>query len=274
MQNCNVLSLAYLTVDGADPIEHIEAAAAGGFDAAGLRIVPPSHLTIDYGIVGNRERIREINRARERTGVRVFDIEICTLNAQTDIARFVPALETSAELGASFVQSVSEDPDQQRAADRFAELCDAAAKFGLRIALECMRFRHVQTIEAASALVSAAGRPNGGVLVDALHLARSGGTPAAVAAVSREQIAYMQLCDAPAASPPLDELAYESRNKRLPPGEGELPLDDLFDALPDDVAISVEVPRSADKDRSFRERAVMTGDAARAYLAKYRARRA
>src|SRR5436190_15794604 len=106
MQTRNLLSLAYLTVDGTPPVEHIEAAAAGGFGAAGLRIVPPSHLKIDYGVVGNPARIREINRARERTGIAVLDIEICTLNAQIEVARFVPALETSAELGASFVQAV------------------------------------------------------------------------------------------------------------------------------------------------------------------------
>jgi sugar phosphate isomerase/epimerase len=273
VQARNLLSLAYLTVDGAAPIDHIEAAAAGGFDAAGLRIVPPSHLAIDYGVVGNPACIREINRARERTGVRVFDIEVFTLNADTDIARFLPAFETSAEIGAAFVQVVSEDPDAKRAADRFGALCDAAARFGLRVSLEFMRFRQLPTIEAAFALVSAAGRSNGGVLVDALHLARSGGTPAAVAALPPERIAYMQLCDAPAKAPRLEDLAHESRNHRLPPGEGELPLDELFDALPDDIPISVEVPRSIDAGRATRERAVLGGGAARAYLAKYRARR-
>lgn len=272
MQTRNLLSLAYLTVDGAAPIDHLEAAAAGGFDAAGLRIVPPSHLAIDYGVIGNPARIREINRARERTGVGVLDIEVFTLNADTDVARWLPALETSAEIGASFVQAVSEDSDTRRAADRFAALCDAAAQFGLRVSLEFMRFRQLRTIEAAHALVTAAGRSNGGVLVDALHLDRSGGTPAAVAALPPARIAYMQLCDAPAEAPRLEDLAHESRTARLPPGEGELPLDELFDALPDDIPISVEVPRSIDTGRSAKERAVPAGDAVRAYLAKYRAR--
>jgi len=273
VQTRNQLSLAYLTVDGTPPVDHIEAAAAGGFDAAGLRIVPPSHLAIDYGVVGNPAAIRDINRARERTGVGVLDIELFTLNAATDVVRFLPALETSAEIGASFVQAVSEDPDEQRAADRFASLCDAAAGFGLRVALEFMRFRQLQTIEAAAALVNAAGRPNAGVLVDALHLSRSGGSPAAVAALPAERIAYMQLCDAPAKAPRLEELAREARNDRLPPGEGSLWLDELFDALPDNVPISVEVPRSIDVGRSAKERAILAGDAARAYLAQYRARR-
>lgn len=273
MQTRNYLSLAYLTVDGAAPVEHIEAASAGSFDAAGLRIVPPSHLAIDYGVVGNPTAIRDIKRACERTGVGVLDIEVFTLNADTDVGRFMPALETSAEIGASFVQAVSEDPDQQRAADRFASLCEAAASFALRVALEFMWFRQLQTIEAAAALVNAAGRANAGVLVDALHLSRSGGSPAAVAALPPKLIAYMQLCDGPAKAPRREDLAREARNERLPPGEGALWLDELFDALPDNVPISVEVPRRVDVGRSAKERAVLAGDAARAYLAKYRARR-
>jgi len=272
-QTRNLLSLAYLTVNGAKPVDHLEAAAAGGFDAAGLRIVALSHLNIDYGVIGNRERIREINRARERTGVQVFDIEVFTLGEKTDVAQLMPALETSAEIGASFVQAVSEDPDAARAAATFAALCDAASGFGLSVLLVFISFRTLRTLQDTLALLEAAGRPNSGVLVDALHLARSGGSAAAVATVPRERVAYMQLCDAPAQAPPIDHLAHEARTERRMPGDGDLPLEDLFDALPDDVPISVEVPRSSDVDRSAKERAVLAGAATRAWLARYRARR-
>ena len=183
LQIGNQLSLAYLTVNGAAPVEQIEAAAAGGFDAAGLRILAPSHVPMQHAVIGNKPLIQEIKRARQRTGIGVLDIEVFTLDANVDVEQFLPALETAAEIGASYVQAVSEEPDQQRAVDCFAALCDAAAGFGLRVSLEFMRFRHLQTIEAASALVSAAGRSNAGVLVDALHLSRSGGSPEAVAAL-------------------------------------------------------------------------------------------
>jgi sugar phosphate isomerase/epimerase len=163
---------------------------------------------------------------------------------------------------------VSEDADQARATDRFAELCDAAA----RASACALRWNSCASARCRRSkppprLVNAAARSNAGVLVDALHLARSGGTPAAVAALPRERIAYMQLCDAPRQSPPVDDLAREARHDRLHAGEGELWLDELFALAADDVAISVEVPRSADAARSFRERAVIAGDLARAYLA-------
>lgn len=269
----NRLSLAYLTVNGAHPVEHIEAAAAAGFDAAGLRILAPSHVPMAHVVIGNKPLIAEIRHARERTGVAVLDIEVFTVGPDTSIAEYLPALETAAQIGAAYVQAVVEDPDPQRVVETFGALCDAAAKFELRVALEFMRFRQLQTIGAASSVVGRAGRSNGAVLVDALHLSRSGGSPVDVASVPAEHIAYMQLCDAPAKQPPFDRLVHEARNERLHAGDGELWLDALFDALPDNVTISVEVPRSVDSGKSVIERARQAGDAARKYLAAYRARR-
>ena len=273
MPTHNKLSLAYLTVNGAHPVEHVEAAAAAGFDAAGLRILAPSHVPLAHVVVGNKPLIADIRRACERTGVSVLDIEVFTLEPGTRMAEYLPALETAAQLRAQYVQAVVQDPDPRRVVETFAALCDAAASFDLRVALEFMRFRDLQTIGAASSLVSVAGRSNGAVLVDALHLSRSGGGPADVAKVPAERIAYMQLCDAPREQPAFDGLVHEARNERLHAGEGALWLDELFDALPHDVAISVEVPRSIDAAKSVAERARLAGDAARKYLAAYRARR-
>ena len=245
MQIDNRLSLAYLTVNGAHPVEHIEAAAAAGFDAAGLRILAPSHVPMAHAVIGNKPMIPTSGALASGPASRILDIEVFTLGANPDGGVFLPALETAAQIGARYVQAVVEDPDPQRAVDTFAALCDAAAKFDLRVALEFMRFRQLQTIEAASALVSMAGRENGAVLVDALHLSRSGGSPADVAAVRGAHCLHATL-RCPGEAPPFDELVHEARNERLHAGEGALWLDELLDALPDNVPISVEVPRSID----------------------------
>lgn len=269
----NLLSLAYLTVDGADPVEHVEAARAGGFDAAGLRIAMPSHLAGGRQVVGDAQAVREIKRACRATGVRVWDVEVITLAPDTAMEAVVPVLETAAEIGAAWVQCVCEDTDLERSLDRFTALCDAADKYPLSIALEFMQFRAVQTIEDAIAMVVASECLNAGVLVDALHLSRSGGVPDTVSGMPRQFIAYMQLCDAPAKVPTLADLPREARTARLYPGEGALPLDALMDVLPRSVAISVEVPTLAAVGLSAAERAIRAGDAARRYLAEYSARR-
>jgi sugar phosphate isomerase/epimerase len=271
MQKHNLRSIAYLTVSGADPVEQIEAAADAGFDAVGLRVAAPLGLSLAYPIAGNPAQIRDIRRASERTGVRVLDSEV--LPPQTVASEFLPALAAAAEIGSTYMQITSEDPDWKRGVANFGNVCDEASRFGLRIALEFMRWRSVRTIDEAARFVSEAGRPNGGIVLDTLHLSRSGGSPRAVANVPADAIMYVQLCDAVETIPATDEgLIKEARGGRLDPGAGSLWLEELFDVLPDDIAISIEVPGSAPADASVKERTQRAADALDLWLARYRAK--
>ncbi len=272
MQTGNPTSLAYLTVAGSEPVEMIEAAAEAGFDYAGLRLVAPRGLRLRHDIVGDAALVRRIRQACDRTGVQVLDVEVFTLAPDTDMASLRQFVETSAELGASILQGVCEDPDRQRAVDRFGTICDMAAPYGMKLALEFMRWRNVATIEDALAFVTSVGRPNATICIDTLHLSRSGGGPGAVQLVPPEQLPYVQLCDAVKQGPPFDGLIDEARNGRLYPGEGALWLDEVMDALPPGIPISLEVPRAAVADRSVHERAKLAGDALRGYLARYHSR--
>jgi sugar phosphate isomerase/epimerase len=146
-----------------------------------------------------------------------------------------------------------------------------AAAAGLKVALEFMRFRSVRTILAAADLVRRAARPNVGVLVDALHLDRSAGTAAEVAALSPGMIALAQLCDAPAVSPAEASLPAEARTSRLHPGQGGLQLGALLDALPAELPLSIEVPNASYAGLTAADRARTAGAAARRFLADYAA---
>jgi sugar phosphate isomerase/epimerase len=265
------LSLAYLTVSGAAPVEQIEAAAAAGFDSVGLRFLAPGDLVLEHEILGNKPLIRDIKLACQRTGIDVLDVEQWTLSANTDLKRLLPAIETAAEIGASFVQCVSEDPDRNRALDHYRALCDAAAPFGMRVALEFMKWREIKTIEGALAFVNQADRINGGIMIDTLHLSRSGGTPAAVAEVPSERLVYVQLCDASAHVPQLEELRQEARTGRLYPGEGSLWLKEVLDVLRPNVPLSIEAPSSLHAGQSVEERALSAARALTAFFARCRA---
>lgn len=266
-------SLAYLTVNGADPLEHIAAAAEAGYQAAGLRILPPRHLADAPAVVGNVPLIRAIRRACNESGVSLLDAEVVSLTPVSTRAELQAVVDAAAELGFSFIQTVVEDSDERRAADRLAELADLAAAAKMRVALEFMRFRAVTDLQSAMHLIQLAGRPNVQVLIDALHLARSGGTPEQVAALSPDSIALAQLCDAPAEAPPADLLAQEARTARLYPGDGALPLSAFLDALPDDVPLSIEVPNTVHEALDYRVRAQCALDATkslRAHKHRYR----
>ena len=93
--------------------------------------------------------------------------------------------------------------------------------------------------------------------MDALHLSRTGGSPADLRKISPELIRSAQLCDAPASRPTTNEaIIQEARSKRLPPGQGELPLAELLAGLPDDIVLSVEVPMENGEPSEVRARYV------------------
>lgn len=261
------LSLAYLTVFGCPPVEHVQAAAAAGYDAAGLRLIAPHGLELAHPIVGDKPLIRQIRSVAADLGVSFLDGEVFTLLPQTDVEAWLPVIETAAEFGMPLMQITSEDPETARAADNLGRIADVAGKHGIRMAIEFMRWRAAATIEDAAALAKASGRENVGILLDTLHLSRSGGSPASVAALPGELMLYLQLCDAPAAQPASDADAIaEARGARLLPGEGDLWLKELMAQLPRDIWISVETPHASVAGLSFTEKAKRGMRATRAFL--------
>lgn len=262
------LSLAYLTVQGCPPLDHVRAAAAAGYDSAGLRLIAPLGLDLAHPIVGDKALIGRLKSLSSELGVDFLDGEVFTLTPATDVREWQAVLETAAELSMPLMQITSEDPDRNRAADNLARIAGMAADHGIAMAIEFMRWRTAATIEDAAELAGLSGARNVGILLDALHLSRSGGSPAAVAALPSDLILYLQLCDAGAEMPADDPSCIaEARGGRLQPGTGALWLRELMDVLPADIAISVETPNSADHALDFTQKAQKGMDFSRRFLA-------
>lgn len=267
MHKQHLLSLAFLTVQGCPPVEHVKCAAAAGYDAAGLRLIAPHGLALADPIVGNKPLIRKIKAAATDLGISFLDGEVFTLLPETDVEAWLPVIETAGEFGMPIMQITCEDPELSRAADNLGRIADAAAQYGIEMAIEFMRWRSAATIEDASRLAAATGRDNVGILLDALHLSRSGGSPAAVAALPQDLILYLQLCDAPTEQPATNaDCIAEARGARMLPGDGGLWLKDLMKVLPANIAISVETPHKGDSALSFVEKARKGMAATRAFL--------
>ncbi|MGH6860584.1 MAG: sugar phosphate isomerase/epimerase family protein [Phyllobacterium sp.] len=261
------LSLAFLTVQGCPPIEHVKVAAASGYDMAGLRLIAPHGLDLAHPIVANKPLIRQIKATAADLGISFYDGEVFTLLPETDVESWLPVIETAAEFAMPMMQITCEDRDLSRAGDKLGRIADAAAEHGMAMAIEFMRWRSTATIQDASRLAAASGRDNVGVLLDALHLSRSGGSPADVAALPEGLVLYLQLCDAPARQP-RDNAARiaEARTERMFPGAGGLWLNELMSVLPGDITISVETPHKGDSTLSFAERAEKAMAATRRFL--------
>lgn len=254
-----VISLAAGTVLDADPGVAIDAAAGAGFDAVGVRFAAPPG---DAALARLGEQVRS-------AGLQVLDVEVARLREPVEPAEFGWLIDAAGALGARFVLAVSDDPDPARTARALQQLADHAEPLGVSIALEFMAFTAVRTLAAAAQLVTAAGRDNLAVLVDVLHLARSGGSVDDVRGRLGERIGYLQLCDAPRIGPSgPDGLADEARHRRLLPGEGELPVLETLSVLRERLEL---LPLSVEVQSDQLARTHTPGERARAAMRATRA---
>lgn len=234
-------SLAAMTVLPLTPAQAIATAANAGYDAVGLRLIAPAPGMMAYPLMDDAVMLRETLAQMKGTGVRVFDLEIVRLNAQFDARAFLPFLEVGAKLGARAVLVAGDDLDAARMAQSFGQFCELAAPYGLTANIEFMPWTAVKNCNVAATLVKAAGSPtNAGVLVDAIHFARSASSLDDVAALPREWLHYGQFCDAVGVPDSMEEILRQARCQRLLPGEGDIDLTGLIKALPSDLTVSVE----------------------------------
>jgi sugar phosphate isomerase/epimerase len=235
------LVLCHFTAIEVEPPAFVDLAAQAGFAAISLMIQFPRSYGPGFPMAGDTRMRRETKHRLETTGVTLFDAATCRLEPGTETGEFQAMMESAAYLGAHRVDVNGNDPDASRLTDHFAALCALCAEHGLGVGLEFMMSTQVKTLGDALALIERSGARNAAVTVDALHLARSGGSPQDVAALGSAQISYVQLCDGPA-HPPGQGYAQEAAAERMLPGAGDLPVRALVDAVGPDVMLGVEAP--------------------------------
>lgn len=229
------MSLAAGVCPETGPADFVAACAAAGWPACGVWFDADTWTDAVA---------RDVRQRLDDTGLIALDMEPIFVTPDGDHGDRV--IEAAATVGARNLLIVSRGVDDARFIERFAELCDTAAVHGIGCSIEFMAFMSVKTLGQALAVLDAVNRPNGHVLIDHLHLARTGGTVADVASVDPARLSYVQLCDAPTAAPPdMGALVTEALDLRLNIGDGELPVGDLIDTLPDHTALSMEIRSAA-----------------------------
>lgn len=266
-----MIAVSHLTTLDASPEDFLDHAAAAGFDGVGLRILPTKHAPGLWPVAGDLPRAKRLRAKADDLGLAVLEIEAFSVWPDMKVDEMLPGLEAGGILGARFVLAAGIDEDEGRLADNFAALCDAAAGFGITVAMEFMPFRPMATLPQALRIHRAVGRKNARLLVDTLHLSRSGAKPADVFKLDRSLLGYIHLCDAAAIIPPASEFTNEARNGRFYPGEGGLPLRELIGGLSPDVPISLEAPNPRYADRSAAQRVRIAGDVTRRFIEDSRA---
>ncbi len=235
------LSLAAGALPEFAPEQVAEAAGRAGYSMVGFTI-PDSWTSADT---------RRLQAVIRRWSLTVLDVEVVWIPPGGRLnATHRRIVEAGAELGARHVLTVSSEPDVERTAEALHELCEWAAPYGMRVALEFLMITRIRDLRTALAVANAAAHPAAAVLVDTLHLVRAGDSAEAVAALPRHLLPYAQLCDGYATCEDSHERYLEDAlDLRSAPGEGELPLDAILAALPPGCPLSLEI-----RSKRYRER--------------------
>src|SRR5690606_39256339 len=136
-------------------------------------------------------------RALDETGMSVLEIGVFPLKADTKAQDFAPVVAFSAKIGARYLVCPIEDDDTARRVETFRAVCNLAAGHGMEALVEFNPYSGCRSLAEAEDLAREAGRPNGKLLIDVLHLSRSGGSPQDARRVDPALVPLVHFCDAP-----------------------------------------------------------------------------
>jgi sugar phosphate isomerase/epimerase len=239
------IALEFISALGLNPVLFVEAASQLGCGWVGMGLKPIATcdgIDANWSLRENPSLRRDLLSAMRAQDVRISLGEGFIAMPHIDIATEAPPdLAILAEMGATRANLISIDSDHNRAIDQCGRFVDAARSFGMSTTLEFMPgLPLISDIAAARRVVSAVADKDFRLLLDAMHVFRSGASASDVAALDPGAIGYVHLCDVP--SDASLDYAEEAQYERLPPGEGDLPLQAFVDALPNEVLVGLELP--------------------------------
>ena len=237
-------SIEFISVFGLPPVELVELAADLGFEhiTAALERMDQLGRHERYSLRTDAALRRAMLSAMRERGVSLSLGEGIAVQPGADVRDLWPAdLDIMQELGVPRINVVSLEPDQSRGADQLGRLTEMAAARGIETLLEFVPIFAIADLATAAAAVAHVGRPDCRLMIDTMHVGRSGASAADLAAIDPQLIGYIQLCDAPTV-PTIPDYMEEAVFQRRIPGEGQLPLVEYLAALPLDRVIGLEVP--------------------------------
>lgn len=237
------LGLECLSAFGLHPVEFIR--IAGALDC--------SHVTLSLSSSPNRLPIypdvtfrhdaalrREMRAALADSGVSIGMMEGFAVLPGGSVEDFAADLDTTAQLGARAICTVSIDKDAARTHDQFARLTQLASERGLKTTTEAcagVYRKFPLAVEAARAVAD----PDFSLLIDTMHFFRSGSTVADLKVLDPALIGHVQLCDVPMPAV-IESYMEEALHERRCPGDGDLPLALFLAHVPETVIVGLEIP--------------------------------
>lgn len=249
MTAANRLGIEMLTLLGMAPVEHIALAADLGCAAisTGLGRLPLERFGYpdmadfhrEWSLLDDSQLRRDVKRVIADTGVGIALGEGVRVAPGVEAQSHAAALDIHAELGTARINAICTEPDMARAIDQYGLLSDMVLARGMDFLIEFAPPHAINSWQLALHVADTLGHERCGMMVDSMHLFRSGATAADLAGLP---IRYAQMADAPRMAPEGMPYLEEAMFARRVPGEGELPLAEWIAALPADCPIGLEVP--------------------------------
>ena len=230
-----LVSLAAGTILDVTPVEAVGVAAEAGFGAVGIWFDPTTWKP------STPARIRS---ELDQHQILAFDIEPIMLSAKGDHGDEI--VDAAVEIGVQNILVASREPDHAKVAARLNALAERIQHTDIKLVLEFLPILAIKTLADALSIVESVNHKSVGVLIDSLHLARSGSRLDLITESNIARFAYLQICDGPAvlSDPSPERLMHEALHGRLLPGEGGLDLHGLLRKVPG-VPLSFELRSEA-----------------------------
>jgi sugar phosphate isomerase/epimerase len=245
------VGIEFLGAFGLPPVAFVNLAADLGCQYVSTVLEPLEynpHGYPKYSLRHDRTLRREMIAAMRDRGVSISLGEGFVVQAGLDVREaYATDLDVMCELGAKRINTVTFDHDLGRSFDQFALVAEMAAARGIETVVEFAPCFPIRDLPTALAAIRHVGRKDFRLLIDTMHLGRTGGRAADIAALDPDTIGYVQLCDAPLL-PSYPDYMDEALYERMVPGTGELPLLDFVAALPRQLVLGLEVPLRSEAD--------------------------
>ena len=266
----NQLTLVHLTVSDASPVELLKVAAESRFSSVAPRLVSPCAEDRITPVIGNEPLIRDLISLSNDLGVEIPYVDGIWIGPQSVAEDYELAFDVAARIGAKDFVVIGFDSDEERFIDNFGKFCELSSQFGLSLGIEFIPYSRIKNLSSACRIIKKSGMKNSKLVIDTLHLIRSGGSPQDLLAIDPGLISIFQISDAPygPVKSDVDGLRQEARQSRLYPGHGALPLAEMVKILPAGLAIGVEVPHASHVALSVVDRARLAADTTLAFLSR------
>jgi sugar phosphate isomerase/epimerase len=263
----NPIVLAPTSLSNAEPLEFIDAAAKAGYDGVGLRLYRSPGITYAFHpVAGNPQLVKDVKKALDDGGLKVYDVLSFYLQPEMDFDSMQAPLECAVEIGADYALVIGDDPDWNRMVSNFGKFCEMAGKLNLIASIEApVTQRVVNTLPKALGLIHESGAKNAVICLDPYHFMNVGHTPEMLKNEDMALFPYTQIDDGVNTVP--------APGGRTAIGEGMVPLDEMFDILPQELPLSLEYGPGRGSSYTAAEWAKIAYDSAKNFMVGYYERR-